>query len=211
MSSTLAITCFLLRFCHLIHSFRLVPSIGFFILTTKKMCISLLQFAVVFSVVLLAIAFMFHLVARDPDCPARKIEEFTSLAHSLLSVYKLAIGYGNANYSEHNVNTLITFIIASIVIMLMMLNLIIAVMTTAATDMNQAPWKTTVCRVEKWNEILGAETDVLVMKIIVRSLCKGCVSQCHGLSKWCKSRRSDKDHKPIQYTVVIDLVKEHEE
>ncbi len=92
------------QFLHAIHALRLLPGIGFFVITTKKMAKHLVQFALVFVIVSLAFATIFHFVMRDKDCPALKVTGFTGLAESLFSTYQVALGQGDHKFT-YNFNS----------------------------------------------------------------------------------------------------------
>ena len=84
----------------------------------------------------------------------------------------------------------------------MLLNLIIAVMTTTATDMNMMPWRQAVCTVELWDEILGIEAQVLTMLqccIWLHNLCKHKSKQPGLTCNWIKLKRKFKTYKVVHY------------
>ena len=160
ITGNILIVCLMLRFLHTIHALRLLPGIGFFVITTKKMAKHLLQFAVVFALVSLAFATIFYFVMRNSDCPAQKEGGFTTLWSSLFSTYQVALGYGEYEFMN-NLNAMIAYVAYTIISILLLLNLVIAVMTTTAEELNQLPWKHALCCVESWDEILGTEICVL--------------------------------------------------
>ncbi|KAK2152441.1 hypothetical protein LSH36_328g00001 [Paralvinella palmiformis] len=155
--------CILIRFFQAIHALRLLPNIGFFVITTKKMAKHLLQFALVFVIVSLAFGTIFHFVMRQPQCHALKVRGFETLASSLFSAYQISLGSGGFSFLENNINAKIAYIAYTITAMLLLLNLIIAVMTTTALELNQSPWRPALCRVESWDEYLGTEIVVLTI------------------------------------------------
>ena len=163
--TTLLIICLLLQFLHAIHALRLLPGIGFFVITTKKMAKHLVQFALVFVIVSLAFATIFHFVMRDKNCPALKMVGFTGLSESLFSTYQVALGQGEHEFT-YNFNSKLAYTTYTVITVLLLLNLIIAVMTTTAQELNRLPWKHALCRFELWDEILGTEVNVLIIKSI---------------------------------------------
>ena len=169
--TTLLIICLLLQFLHAIHALRLLPGIGFFVITTKKMAKHLVQFALVFVIVSLAFATIFHFVMRDKNCPALKMVGFTGLSESLFSTYQVALGQGEHEFT-YNFNSKLAYTTYTVITVLLLLNLIIAVMTTTAQELNRLPWRHALCRFELWDEILGTEAIVLIMKwTIIKLLC----------------------------------------
>ena len=167
--TTLLIICLLLQFLHAIHALRLLPGIGFFVITTKKMAKHLVQFAIVFVIVSLAFATIFHFVMRDKDCPALKMAGFTGLSESLFSTYQVALGQGEHEFT-YNFNSKLAYTTYTVITVLLLLNLIIAVMTTTAQELNRLPWKHALCRFELWDEILGTEVSVLTIKSLFGKL-----------------------------------------
>ena len=131
--SNLMIICLMLRFLHTVHSLRLFPGVGFFIITTKKMAKHLLQFAIVFIIVAMSFATIFYFVMRQETCPALKVEGFESLATSLFSTYQVALGYGEYKFTN-NLNARIAYMSYTIMTIVLLLNLVIAVMTTTAEE-----------------------------------------------------------------------------
>ncbi|NPA76251.1 MAG: hypothetical protein GXN93_00670 [Candidatus Diapherotrites archaeon] len=167
--TTLLIICLLLQFLHAIHALRLLPGIGFFVITTKKMAKHLVQFAIVFVIVSLAFATIFHFVMREKNCPALKMAGFTGLSESLFSTYQVALGQGEHQFT-YNFNSKLAYTTYTVITVLLLLNLIIAVMTTTAQQLNRLPWKHALCRFELWDEILGTEVTVLTLKSLLRRL-----------------------------------------
>ncbi|KAK2144495.1 hypothetical protein LSH36_751g01047 [Paralvinella palmiformis] len=175
--TTLLIICLLLQFLHAIHALRLLPGIGFFVITTKKMAKHLVQFAIVFVIVSLAFATIFHFVMREKDCPALKMAGFTGLSESLFSTYQVALGQGEHEFT-YNFNSKLAYTTYTVITVLLLLNLIIAVMTTTAQELNRLPWKHALCRFELWDEILGTEVTVLTMKSLFGRLVAGLKRAC---------------------------------
>ena len=202
--SNLMIICLMLRFLHTVHSLRLFPGVGFFIITTKKMAKHLLQFAIVFIIVAMSFATIFYFVMRQEICPALKIEGFESLATSLFSTYQVALGYGEYKFTN-NLNARIAYMSYTIMTILLLLNLVIAVMTTTAEELNQMPWREALCRLEQWDEILGVEVTVRTLKAPVRLLYRS-LKACFNLvcrrtgPAWSDIRRTER--KTIEVTFL---------
>ena len=166
MDSRLLCTCLLLCVVIALHAFRLIPKIGFFVLTSKKMGTHVLEFGIVYGFITVTFAVIFHFIMRDDQCPAKKMEGFESVAHSLFVVYTLSLG-GDADsvfVQTHNVNAKLAFAVYTVISIMLLLNLIIAVMTTTADDLNRPPWKEALCTVEVWDEILGVEAMLLTIE-----------------------------------------------
>ena len=191
--SKLVVICLLFRFLLSIHILRLFPGIGFFIITTKKMAKHLCQFAVVFIIVSLAFAAIFHFIMRNPKCPALKEEGFGSLADSLFSAYQVAIGGASYDFTEH-VNARVAFIIYTLISIMLLLNLIIAVMTTTAQELNRMPWRQGLCAVERWDEILG--TEVMVRMLFWPAT--KCAQLLRAMGLECMCRDNKEEHGRIE-------------
>ena len=159
------ISCLILRFILAIHALRLVPKIGFFIITSKKMAIHLVQFGIVYGIITVIFAVVFHFVMRDCECPAKKMEEFQSILSSIFVVYTLSIGGDDDNVfvETNNATAKIVFTAYTLISVVILLNLIIAIMTTTADAVNQQPWKQGIVSMEKWKEILGIEAVFLTL------------------------------------------------
>ena len=170
--SKVIIICLLMRFIQAIYSLRLIPGIGFFVITAKKMAHHLMQFAVIFVIVLLAFGTIFYFIMRQPECPAMKVEGFQTLMSSLFSTYQVSLGYGELDFSQH-LNAKVAYVAFTVMAIMLLLNLIIAVMTTTVDDMNQLPWKDALKSFELWNEILGVEEAMLILTYPFRLLEKG--------------------------------------
>ncbi len=151
--------CLILRFIFVIHAVRLIPRIFFFIFTSKKMSIHLLEFGIVYGIITVIFALVFHFVMRDEKCPANKREEFETIASSIFVVYTLSIGGDNNNVfvETSNVNAKMAYTAYTVISVVLLLNLIIAIMTTTAEAVNQQPWKQALVSMEIWDEILGVE------------------------------------------------------
>jgi uncharacterized integral membrane protein len=189
--TTLLIICLLLQFLHAIHVLRLLPGIGFFVITTKKMAKHLVQFALVFVIVSLAFATIFHFVMRDKDCPALKMPGFTGLSESLFSTYQVALGQGEHEFT-YNFNSKLAYTTYTVITVLLLLNLIIAVMTTTAQELNRLPWRHALCRFELWDEILGTEVTVLIVKSVfckVNNFVRSRLNNTYNVSKTKNCRK----------------------
>ena len=163
--SILLCTCLLICIFLVIHSLRLVPKIGFFILTSRKMGGHLLEFGVVYGVITVIFAAIFNFIMTDDICPAKKIDGFESFTYSLFTVYTLSLGgeAANAFLNTHGTNARIAFAVYTLISVILLLNLIIAVMTTTADQLSRSPWREALCKMEVWDEILGIEATFLTL------------------------------------------------
>ncbi len=165
IESRILVVCLIIRFILIMHSLRLLPHVGFFIITSKKMGIHLLEFGIVYGLVTAIFSAIFHFIMRDGDCPAKKVLGFESIWSSLFVVYTLSLG-GDADnifVESGNANAKIAFAVYTLISVLLLLNLIIAVMTTTVDELNRRPWKEALCVMELWDEILGAEAIILTL------------------------------------------------
>ncbi len=152
-------SCLLISVVSALHSLRLVPMVSFFILTCKKMGSHCMEFGVVYGLVTVIFAVIFCFIMRDDACPAKKMEGFQSIGSCLFVVYTLSVG-GDANNAflhSNSVNARLAFIVYTLISIMLLLNLIIAVMTTTADELNRPPWKKALCIMELWDEMLGVE------------------------------------------------------
>ncbi len=163
--SRLLSTCLLVCIFLVIHSLCLVPKIGFFILTSRKMGGHLLDFGVVYGVITVIFAAIFNFIMTDDICPAKKIDGFESFTYSLFTVYTLSLGgeAANAFLNTHGTNARIAFAVYTLISVILLLNLIIAVMTTTADQLSRSPWREALCKIEVWDEILGIEATFLTL------------------------------------------------
>ena len=186
--SYLLTSCLILRFLLIIHAMRLLPSVGFFVITARKMGQHLLQFVLVFMLVALAFATIFHFVMRDEKCPAKRIEGFVEIGEGLFSTYLIALGHSSFQYFD-NVNAQIAFIVYTIITVLLLFNLVIAVMSSTADTLNRRSCRETLCMLEIWDEILGMEASCQVIKLPFVG-CMECTRWCRGTNKWKQNNRT---------------------
>ncbi len=189
---TLLVTCLILRFILLIHALRLVPKIGFFIFTSKKMAIHLVQFGIVYIIITVIFAVVFYSVMRNDNCPAKMIVEFRSFLPIIPLLYKLSIGVDDDNVFvlTDNSTAQIVFLAYTVVSVVLLLNLVIAIMTTTAEAVSRQPWKRGLLSMEEWDEVLGVEAVYL-------TLC----SQIVAIRNWVRGNpvRADRITIPVTY------------
>merc|ERR1712150_233020 len=124
--------------------------------TTFKMSKHLLSFLIVYLFVLIPFATIFKFVMRDPKCPAYHLPGSTSIADSAYQTYKVMFGHGEF-YFDSTVDVKFTYLIYSMITILLMLNMVIAIMSTTASIAMQTPWKETLYMMEHLNEALESE------------------------------------------------------
>ncbi len=159
------VSCLILRFILVIHALRLGPKIGFFIFTSKKMALHLVQFGIVYGIITVIFAVVFYFVMREDDCPAKKRKEFQTILSSIFVVYTLSIGGDDDNVfvETNNITAKIVFMAYTVISVVLLLNLIIAIMTTTAEAVSQQPWKRGLLSMEIWDEVLGVEAVLLTL------------------------------------------------
>ncbi len=190
------VACLILRFILAIHAVRLIPKIGFFIFTSKKMAIHLIEFGIVYGIITVIFALVFHFVMRDEECPAKKREEFETIASSIFVVYTISIGGDDNNVfvETSNVNAKIAYTAYTVISVVLLLNLIIAIMTTTAEAVNQQPWKQALVSMEIWDEILGVEA--LFLSLYSPIVCvKNCIHK--------RRKVKGKQLKPDRITIPV--------
>ncbi len=195
------VSCLIIRFILVIHALRLVPQIGFFILTSKKMAIHLVEFGIVYGIITVIFAVVFHFVMREKDCPAKRMEEFQSITSSIFVVYTLSIGGDDNNVfvESSNVNGKIVYTAYTLISVVLLLNLIIAIMTTTADSVRQQPWKQALVSIEMWDEILGVEALFL-------TICSPIVALRTRIRKKAKLRKVGVKHEMPSESVTIPVV-----
>lgn len=145
-----------------IHTLRLLPNLGHFIITTFSMASSMIRFLVVYSFVLLGFSVIFHFTMRDPECPARRMPEFQSLTTTMFETFKLLLGHGDFHY-DVNTNAKVAYVVYSVLCILLLLNLIIAVMSAIAEKIMAAPWRGALWEMEQLDASLATEAIVHIL------------------------------------------------
>ncbi len=167
--SLLLMGCIVLRLVLLLHSLRMLPRIGFFIITLRKLGRHLLDFAVVYVLVACLFALAFYFLMSDTTCPIDATYGFQNILNGLFSTYEIALGYGDYEFKV-NGKVQVTFVAYTVVTVLLLFNIIIAVMSARADRLYQQPWKNALWRLEQWDEILGKEALVETMREMFWSL-----------------------------------------
>ena len=162
------IVAIVVRFLMHIHSLRLLPGIGHFVITTFMMGTNLLHFSAVFGIVLLIFSTLFHILIDDPNCPLEKSEGFLSMQDSLFSTFKLTFAHGDMEPFFTSAPVQLTYVLYVIIVGLLLLNLIIAIMSTTATEIMAEPWKEVLWKVEWLDEATSAEYAMSVLTLPFR-------------------------------------------
>ena len=155
--SVVFIIAIVVRFLIHIHTLRLLPGIGHFVITTFMMGTNLIHFSAVFGIVLCIFSVLFHILIDDPNCPLEKANGFVTVADSLFSTFQLTFGHGNFDPYSSSPPVQLTYVLYVVIMGLLLLNLIIAIMSTTATDILQEPWKQVLWKIEWLDEATSAE------------------------------------------------------
>ena len=175
-SYLLVIIILILRFLMHIHSMRLLPSIGHFVVSTFMMGTNLLHFSVIFGTVVLIFSGVFHLVADKANCPLVKEDDFDEFPKSLLSTFMLAFGHGEHNVFKTSTSISLTYVLFVVIVSLLLMNLIIAVMSSTATRIMNEPWKNALWQMEWLDEAASVEYTFNVLVLLCRCSC--CFQSC---------------------------------
>ena len=162
------------RFVMHIHALRLLPGIGHFVITTFIMGTNLIHFSAVYGAVVFIFSIIFHILIEDPECPVKKHDGFESISDSMFSIFKLTFGHGEFDAYYTTTPVMLTYTLYTIIVGLLLMNLIIAIMSTTAENIMTDPWKETTWRVEWLDEALSVEfTKCLVLRPFQRWLATG--------------------------------------
>ena len=144
-----------------IHSMRLLPGIGHFVITTFHMGTVMMHFSLVYAIILFTFSVVFHILIQKPVCPIQKLPGFSSLGESMFSTFKLI--FGNSDDPEAffiNNSVKLTYILYTITCGLLLVNLIIAIMSSLAQDVMATHRMKTFWKAEWLKEALSAEFSV---------------------------------------------------
>ena len=149
-----------LRFIMHIHSLRLFPWIGHFVITTFRMATNLIHFSTVLGLVIFIFGVIFHILIVDEKCPIRKEKGFEGVGVAMFSVFKLTFGHGEFEPYYSSTPVMFTYALFTIIVGLLLLNLIIAIMSTTAMDLMTPDGREALGKLEWLNESLAAEYTV---------------------------------------------------
>jgi hypothetical protein len=157
-----------LRFVMHIHSTRLLPGIGHFVISIFMMGVNLAHFSIIFIMVLLSFASIFNLMADNPACPLLKANGFDNIFQSVLSTFQLSFGHGEFDaYSSRSAMTL-SYLMYVVIVGLLLMNLIIAVMSSTASRIMVEPWKGALWKIEWLDEATSVEYTFSVLLLLWR-------------------------------------------
>ena len=178
LSRYVLVICLVFRFIMHIHAMRLFPGIGHFVITTFIMGSNLLHFSIVFGMVLFIFSVLFNILNDEPKCPIIKMEGFDSLLDSMFSTFKLTFGHGDLDPYFTGPPAKMTYTLYVIIVGLLLMNLIIAIMSTTATEIMADPWKGALWWVEWLDEATSVEYTFSVIGLCCRS-CSNCNYRSH--------------------------------
>ena len=164
------ITIIVIRFLMHIHSLRLLPGIGHFVITTFMMGTNLLHFSAVFGIVLFIFSVLFHNLLDYPKCPLEKMAEFATLHDSIFATFRFTFAHGDLDTFFSSAPVKLTYILYVIIVGLLLLNLIIAVMSDTATHIMAHPWKEVLWNVEWLDEATSVEYAFSMITLPFRRL-----------------------------------------
>ncbi len=156
-SSYLLILCLVLRCVITVYSMRLIPGIGLFVITTKRMIQHLAEFYCVFFVIQLAVASTFHYLMRSRPCLPQVMEGYETFPDALYSTFMLAANPGTFQLARENVSTRVLLVVFLIMMAIFLLNLITAVMTASVMALAQPGRRRFLCEQERWKELIGVQ------------------------------------------------------
>ena len=159
------------RFILHIHSMRLIPGIGHFIITTFMMAENLIHFSTVLGIVILIFAALFHILINNEECPMEKETGFQDMGTAMLSTFQLTFGHGNRGPFFQSTPVILTYCIYMIIVSLLLMNLIIAIMSSTATEIMAEPWKSKLWIVDWLDEATSLEYTVCCLGSLCRQSC----------------------------------------
>ena len=171
LSRYILIICLVLRFVNHIHSMRLMPGIGHFVNTTFMMGTNLIHFSAVFGAVLFIFSILFHVLIDEPKCPIVKYAGFGSIVNSIFSTFKLTFGHGELSAFYVSTPVKMTYTLYVIIVGLLLMNLLIAIMSSTATEIMADPWKEALWRMEWLDEATSVEFTFCVLSLLYRRTC----------------------------------------
>ena len=129
---------------------------------------NLLHFSAVFGIVLLIFSALFHILIDDPKCPLEKMSEFVTLHDSIFATFKLTFAHGEMEPFFSSAPVKLTYVLYVIIVGLLLLNLIIAIMSTTATEIMTEPWREVLWKVEWLDEATSVEYTLSIITLPFR-------------------------------------------
>ncbi len=154
-SSYLLVLCLVLRCIITVYSMRLLPGIGLFVITTKRMIQHLAEFYCVFFVIQLAVASTFHFLMRSRPCLPHIMEGYETFQDALYSTFMLAANPGSFQLRRENVSAEVFVVVFLIMMAIFLLNMITAVMTAAVMALAHPGRRRFLCEQECWKELIS--------------------------------------------------------
>lgn len=165
-----------LRFIMHIHSIRLLPGIGHFVISTFMMGVNLAHFSIIFGIVVLSFSGIFHIIADNPACPLFKEKGYGSIFDSMLSTFQLSFGHGEFDAYSSSLAMSVSYVLYVVIVGLLLMNLIIAVMSGTAARIMMEPWKGALYKIEWLDEATSVEYTFSVLGLLCRRCACGYVS-----------------------------------
>ena len=165
VAAILFILAIVIRFVMHIHSLRLLPGIGHFVITTFMMGTNLLHFSTVYGIVVLIFSVLFYILIDDTSCPLEKNKEFQTFGASMFSTFRLTFGHGDLDPFFSTMPVQMAYVLYVIIVVLLLLNLIIAIMSTTATNIMSEPWKQVLWKVKWLDEATSVEYTISIMSM----------------------------------------------
>ena len=191
MNSYFIISALVFRFLMHIHAMRLLRGIGHFVITTYLMGTNLLHFTTIYAAVLFVFSIIFHFLMREPSCMAHKFHQFETLLESMFTTFQLGMGHGEVDVYSLSTPVKVTYILYTIICVLLLMNLIIAIMSTTATQIMTDPWKTAMWEMEWLKEALAAETTFQIMTAPLNRCLRPVLLKSVGFSVGKKKERGN--------------------
>ena len=134
-----------------------------------------------------------------PTCEIQGIEDILS---SMFETFKVTFGHGEFDAYHISTPVMLTYSLFVIISGLLFMNLIIAIMSTTATEVMTNPWKDTLWRIEWLEEALSVEFTFSVLSLPF-SRCCHCDFKSH---KWAGYDVTHSDRKGRKiYTISIEV------
>ena len=157
-SSYLLVLCLVMRCVLTVYAMRLMPAIGLFVITTKRMIQHLVKFLCVFFVIQIAVACTFHYLIRARPCLPGVMEGYDTFPAAVYSTFMMAANPGTFQLRRENLTTQVFLVVFLIMMAIFLLNLITAVMTAAVMSLAQTGRRQFLCQQECWKEFIGIQT-----------------------------------------------------
>ena len=97
------------------------------------------------------------MILTNTECPVEKLSGFQSLIESMFSTFQLTFGHGDITVFYSNIPAKVSYVMYIVITGLLLMNLIIGIMSSTATDVMQEPWRETLWYMGWLEEALSAE------------------------------------------------------